>query len=477
METRPRNVAFNIQMCDNGKHRRKDRPNGGMYVTEAEAATTITAMLPSTQTVAVCEVPETEIIKSNNPEHCIGLKYRVSASSYHPFSVDHSQALAAMCDQAVSYEIKPEEHPLSPKKTSAITQYGEECASTITAEFDGMPCPDRGPSAVAIGVFNMDEHTPEPETSLDNGKTSNLIPSSPEKPLIMESIGVSFDGRKDIPMSHECSQTETVGTNPGHQSGVAIGMKYLASEKSRSPISIEHAQALVSGCPNSAVAYETDKTFGVLPTNSANAHTRGAEEEVCPTLAKGSGESGNKPTVAIGCDRRNQNGSEEVQPAIQSSVSDRGATCAIAIKAEGFEETGSGYLQNGCQTLRAEGENRPSEPSNVAVTGPNAEPGTQGQVYPVEAANPICCKHKEGVMTPVESTPMPLTHIVRRLTVTECERLMGFPDNYTKIPYRNKPAADCPDSPRYKALGNSWATNCAEWVLRRIVKAIKDGRA
>lgn len=54
---------------------------------------------------------------------------------------------------------------------------------------------------------------------------------------------------------------------------------------------------------------------------------------------------------------------------------------------------------------------------------------------------------------------------VRRLTPTECERLMGFPDGYTAITWRRKPAAD---GPRYKALGNSWATNCARWVGRRI---------
>jgi len=57
---------------------------------------------------------------------------------------------------------------------------------------------------------------------------------------------------------------------------------------------------------------------------------------------------------------------------------------------------------------------------------------------------------------------------VRRLTPVECERLMGFPDNYTAIPWRGKDAENCPDGPRYKALGNSWAVNCARWVGTRI---------
>jgi DNA (cytosine-5)-methyltransferase 1 len=56
---------------------------------------------------------------------------------------------------------------------------------------------------------------------------------------------------------------------------------------------------------------------------------------------------------------------------------------------------------------------------------------------------------------------------VRRLTPRECERLMGFPDGWTAIPYRGKPAAD---GPRYKALGNSWAVNCAQLIGERIAE-------
>ena len=57
---------------------------------------------------------------------------------------------------------------------------------------------------------------------------------------------------------------------------------------------------------------------------------------------------------------------------------------------------------------------------------------------------------------------------VRRLTPRECERLQGFPDDYTLIPWRGKPASECPDGPRYKALGNSWAVPVVRWIGRRI---------
>ena len=59
---------------------------------------------------------------------------------------------------------------------------------------------------------------------------------------------------------------------------------------------------------------------------------------------------------------------------------------------------------------------------------------------------------------------------VRRLTPVECERLQGFPDNYTNIPWRKKD--ESPDGPRYKALGNSWAVPNVRWIGKRIQEAL-----
>lgn len=70
---------------------------------------------------------------------------------------------------------------------------------------------------------------------------------------------------------------------------------------------------------------------------------------------------------------------------------------------------------------------------------------------------------------------------VRRLTPRECERLQGFPDDYTLIDWRGKPQEKCPDGPRYKAIGNSMAVPVMAWIGRRIqevesITAIEDGR-
>lgn len=69
--------------------------------------------------------------------------------------------------------------------------------------------------------------------------------------------------------------------------------------------------------------------------------------------------------------------------------------------------------------------------------------------------------------------------VVRKLMPVECERLMGMPDGYTRIPWKGKPESECPDGPRYKALGNSMCVNVMMWVGQRIdalEKAIADGR-
>ena len=62
-------------------------------------------------------------------------------------------------------------------------------------------------------------------------------------------------------------------------------------------------------------------------------------------------------------------------------------------------------------------------------------------------------------------------YVVRRLTPTECERLQGFPDGWTKVAYRGKPAEECPDTPRYKALGNTMAVPVMRWIGERILRA------
>lgn len=78
-------------------------------------------------------------------------------------------------------------------------------------------------------------------------------------------------------------------------------------------------------------------------------------------------------------------------------------------------------------------------------------------------SDPLTCSQMAAVAT---------ASYVRRLTPVECERLQGFPDNYTAIPWRGKSAEDCPDGPRYKVLGNSMAVPVMRWIGERIVNNV-----
>jgi DNA (cytosine-5)-methyltransferase 1 len=86
-----------------------------------------------------------------------------------------------------------------------------------------------------------------------------------------------------------------------------------------------------------------------------------------------------------------------------------------------------------------------------------------GKWYEEYTASLDACSPPPALLSPSQ---------VRRLIPRECERLQGMPDDYTLIPWRGKPAEDCPDGPRYKAIGNSKAVTVVRWIGRRILQQI-----
>ena len=136
----------------------------------------------------------------------------------------------------------------------------------------------------------------------------------------------------------------------------------------------------------------------------------------------------------------------------------------IAFEPGKMQRLGYGYSDNGTSpTLRSEpGDNQlavaqplyyESHPQDSTVNGPKDVADTVSARYGTGGGN-----------TPLVQQPM----AIRRLTPKECERLQGFPDDWTKIPYRNKEADQCPDGPRYKACGNSMAVPVMRWIGERI---------
>ena len=76
-----------------------------------------------------------------------------------------------------------------------------------------------------------------------------------------------------------------------------------------------------------------------------------------------------------------------------------------------------------------------------------------------------CPSKNQGGLAIVHKEP---NFVVRRLTPLECERLQGFPDNHTQVPFKGKSVENCPDSPRYTAMGNSMAVPVMRWLGKRV---------
>lgn len=79
-------------------------------------------------------------------------------------------------------------------------------------------------------------------------------------------------------------------------------------------------------------------------------------------------------------------------------------------------------------------------------------------------ADPLCARDYKD--PPITNALYGDDYIVRRITPEEAERLQGFPDGWTDIPYKGKEHS--PDSPRYMALGNSMAVPVMKWIAQRI---------
>ena len=169
---------------------------------------------------------------------------------------------------------------------------------------------------------------------------------------------------------------------------------------------------------------------------------------------------------------------------------------------DGFTVGGPMYTLNAtgvhgvAQPMAFTTEQTPKFSQNLALTLTKQSPTGGGQPQSVltnmavRRLTPVECERLHGVAQPIafttEQTPkfnenqaLTLTKseakhnqsvltemAVRRLTPVECERLQGFPDNYTNIPWRKQP--ESPDGPRYKSLGNSMAVPVMRWIGERI---------
>lgn len=298
--------------------------------------------------------------------------------------------------------------------------------------------------------------------------------------------GYNQRGYEEVSMTMRSAMTRTEGNDADPK--IAYGFSHSNSNTSMQTKPSEELGMTLRSVPTGEVAtIQTSVAF--LPTNSANAQSIGAEDELSPTLAKGGGESGNKPSVAIGFKAgQSKDGGlgdeREVSPTLSHKPSALEPTLAQDNGVKCYDPYNN-----------TESEATPTIRSNAGVStaGPLAYGADLSQ----------------------------MRYIVRRLTPTEAERLMGLPDGWTiptglrryfgadgepppelvdefverfdtfnaimaayehKAPPKGKSrkqvaewlkkiscAETCPDSPRYKGCGNGQATNQPRWIVTRLL--------
>ena len=196
--------------------------------------------------------------------------------------------------------------------------------------------------------------------------------------------------------------------------------------------------------PAAAVLFERESLSG------NPAPSREAQQEVTGTLSRRTSGGG-----GMGTDFECAGGLQPVNTYQNvSHCLNAGGMGRIDYETESFVVHGTQDPRTGSQAF-ALGRNNGAE-NAVCVTGQVAHT-LRGEGFDAS-------EDGTGRGTPTISQGM----AVRRLTPIECERLQGFPDSFTQVPYRNKTAKTCPDGPRYKALGNSMAVPCMKWIGERI---------
>lgn len=123
------------------------------------------------------------------------------------------------------------------------------------------------------------------------------------------------------------------------------------------------------------------------------------------------------------------------------------------------------YGQEAC--LSIDYKQTPKVNAEVCHTGTPNKGGGEGAMWGEGVSYTLATHQDQTMFAPSETG-----YVVRRLTPTECERLQGFPDGWTDVPFKGSEHPS--DTLRYKALGNSFAVPVVRWIGERI-KAVEDG--
>ena len=301
---------------------------------------------------------------------------------------------------------------------SVFTQFGDDVAGTLTSRYDSSPCVDRG---------------------------ANVVVDERDKVFLCQTAQTGSNGKlvKQDDVMNTLDRTNSTAVAALDFNPTDARLRYANDDVSQTltarartggnQVPLVQVQPLVFN-PNAGI---TEKGGGFA-----------LSEDVTPTL-----KTDHNPAVAFASNQRDEVRELEVAGALAAQPGIKQQT----------------YI------CRADGQANAMTSVDMAPTLTSHAKKDPPLIYPAEDSigedaliqrdmSATLSTHNTQTLITGGREKRSLT--VRRLTPRECERLQGFPDDYTDIPYRNKEHA--PDGPRYKALGNSMAVPVMRWIGERI---------
>lgn len=301
---------------------------------------------------------------------------------------------------------------------SVFTQFGDDVAGTLTSRYDSSPCVDRG---------------------------ANVVVDERDKVFLCQTAQTGSNGKlvKQDDVMNTLDRTNSTAVAALDFNPTDARLRYANDDVSQTltarartggnQVPLVQVQPLVFN-PNAGI---TEKGGGFA-----------LSEDVTPTL-----KTDHNPAVAFASNQRDEVRELEVAGALAAQPGIKQQT----------------YI------CRADGQANAMTSVDMAPTLTSHAKKDPPLIYPAEDSigEDALIQRDMSATLSTHNTQTPITGdhekrdlTVRRLTPRECERLQGFPDDYTDIPYRNKEHA--PDGPRYKALGNSMAVPVMRWIGERI---------
>lgn len=284
-----------------------------------------------------------------------------------------------------------------------------------------------------------------------------LIPAvaNPLTARMHKGVNTTMDEGQTMVLAFDTTQlTHPANANGGGQAAVAFKPSHFTRDKDGAPSDVVP--------PLSADADKGDQDTLVAVGRSG---------DIAATLqgsVGGNGNAGNgsEAIVAIAYDDRNQAAASDVHHTLRGDGVGSRVGDAVAFESR-FARNGRGAPSEVVPPLKAQpGQTGKGDAAPLVVALHENQRSETHESDTLQALNSGGGKPGQGY--PAIRYDMQ----VRRLTPRECERLQGFPDDYTLIQNRGKPAAD---GPRYKALGNSMAVPVMRWIGERIQEVDKLG--